>query len=160
MVEVLGGSIISNSIMILKKLDGIFLTVTDDAAPRRKGDNVMKTKPSKYETGEWARSEAKQERHTPVPWKVDGNRIIQTFIDKSWNNQVPASKEDVVIGTFDSCDQAEQAATAVNAHEELVQTLKFLLGNHSGIRKDQPGWNFDKMEILAIEQALSRSGGR
>lgn len=68
----------------------------------------------------------KLERHTPTPWKVQDNRIIQRFYNESWNKQIPASWEDVEIAKFNSCEQAELAAKAVNAHEELLEMLLIL----------------------------------
>jgi len=98
-------------------------------------------------------------KHTP--WKVQDNRIIQRFYNESWNKQVPTSFDDVEIGKFNSCEQAELAARAVNAHEELVETLRFLRQTiHQAYEHEGPIEKCPKNTCDAATQAIARAEGR
>jgi len=95
--------------------------------------------------------EAKQ-THTPTPWKVKDNRITERFYIESWNKPVPTGCcEDIVIATFNCCEQAELAVRAVNAHEEMLTALKATL------ERAQKGYTPDK-DLLA--KAIAKGEGK
>jgi len=72
--------------------------------------------------------------HTPTPWKsqTDDTKIYHTFVDESWNKQVPSAFDTIAIGKMNCCDDAAYIVNAVNAHELLVDVVKQAMADAGG----------------------------
>ena len=101
---------------------------------------------------------------TPTPWTFTESTLNgEPTGEALWLNHGHDEAHLLLSAYAGRLDQARIDAAfivrAVNAHEKLVQVLKMLLENHSGqIAQDR--WNLDKMEKLAIEQAIARAQGK
>lgn len=112
----------------------------------------------------------KAPQHTPTPWKQTGRHVTggeyQTeAISVGMSGKTGKPHLETLHQLAFTVRKEEDAAfivTAVNAHEELVKVLKMLQMRYTNNRPQNydDAFNFDKIEQLAIEQALARAEGK